>query len=112
MFIVLIKWVLRIVYIKLNKSDKYKYKYDFLYTFWKFLIFVERKNEKNIKKSRKNMNNMINLIQAKDKIIKKQKIRFNKEQKRKNYWKHEINFYRLQKKKECRKTKDRILMRN
>jgi len=31
------------------------------------------------------MNNMINLIQAKDKIIKKQKIRFNKEQKRKNY---------------------------
>lgn len=31
------------------------------------------------------MNNMINLIQAKDKIIEKQKIRFNKEQKRKNY---------------------------
>lgn len=29
------------------------------------------------------MNNMINLIQAKDKIIKKQKRRFNKEQKRK-----------------------------
>lgn len=29
------------------------------------------------------MNDMINLIQAKDKIIEKQKIRFNKEQKRK-----------------------------